>query len=156
MFGFKKKDTTPEIKSPLTGTAVPLSQAPDPVFAEEVLGRGVAIEPTVGQAVSPVNGKIATVFETKHAVAIEADNGAEILIHIGINTVELGGQHYTAHVSEGQKVKVGDLLVSFDIPAIQAAGYATVTPMLITNSDAYPNLSIELGDVSQGDVVIRL
>lgn len=101
------------------------------------MGKGVAIIPTVGRAVSPVNGTVSALFETKHAIGLTADNGAEILIHIGLDTVKLGGKHFKSHVKTGDKVKAGDLLVEFDIKAIKEEGYETITPVLVTNTDSY-------------------
>ena len=158
MFGFgKKKETAPELLSPLKGEAVPLSQVEDPVFGTEMMGKGVGIIPSEGKAFSPVSGKIATLFPTKHAIGIEGDNGAEVLIHIGINTVELEGQHFETHVKEGDKVKAGQLLVSFDIPAIVAAGYQVITPVIVTNTDNYAQVTPQkLGPITVGEVLIAL
>lgn len=128
------------ILSPITGKAVSLSQVNDITFSEEIMGKGAAIIPSEGRAVSPVDGIVSAIFETKHAIGITADNGAEILIHIGLDTVKLGGKHFTAHVKSGDRVKAGDLLVEFDIKAIQEAGYETITPVLVTNPDNYSNI----------------
>ena len=103
------------VLSPIEGKAVSLKQVNDITFSEEIMGKGVAIIPTVGRAVSPVNGTVSALFETKHAIGLTADNGAEILIHIGLDTVKLGGKHFTSHIKTGDKVKAGDLLVEFDI-----------------------------------------
>lgn len=128
------------ILAPITGKAVSLSQVNDITFSEEIMGKGAAIIPSEGRAVSPVDGIVSAIFETKHAIGITADNGAEILIHIGLDTVKLGGKHFTAHVKSGDRVKAGDLLVEFDIKAIQEAGYETITPVLVTNPDNYSNI----------------
>lgn len=125
------------IVSPLTGVIKPLADVDDPVFSSEAMGKGIAIEPTVGKAVSPVNGTITTVFPTGHAIGITSDEGAEILIHIGINTVQLGGKHYAPVVKQGDRVNQGDLLVTFDIEKIKEAGYPVTTPIIITNTDRY-------------------
>ncbi|MFP3123077.1 beta-glucoside-specific PTS transporter subunit IIABC [Ectobacillus funiculus] len=125
------------IVSPLTGVIKPLADVDDPVFSSEAMGKGIAIEPTVGKAVSPVNGTIATVFPTGHAIGITSDEGAEILIHIGINTVQLGGKYYSPVVKQGDRVNQGDLLVNFDIEKIKEAGYPVTTPIIITNTDRY-------------------
>lgn len=125
------------IVSPLTGTIKALSNVDDQVFASEAMGKGIAIEPTVGQAVSPVDGVVSTVFPTGHAIGITSDQGAEILIHIGINTVQLEGKYYNPVVKQGDRVKQGDLLVSFDIEKIKEAGYLVTTPIIITNTNRY-------------------
>ncbi|WP_081415203.1 beta-glucoside-specific PTS transporter subunit IIABC, partial [Ectobacillus panaciterrae] len=125
------------IVSPLTGAIKPLADVNDPVFASESMGKGIAIEPTVGKAVSPVNGIVTTVFPTGHAIGITSDQGAEILIHIGINTVQLGGKYYSPVVKQGDRVNQGDLLVNFDIEKIKETGYPITTPIIITNTDRY-------------------
>ena len=128
------------IGSPLTGVIKPLSEVDDPVFASEAMGKGIAIEPTVGKAVSPVNGVVSTVFPTGHAIGITSDEGAEILIHIGINTVQLDGKYYSPVVKQGDTVKQGDLLVNFDIEKIKEAGYPVTTPVIITNTNRYVDI----------------
>ncbi|HDU7919532.1 TPA: PTS beta-glucoside transporter subunit IIABC [Serratia marcescens] len=125
------------ILSPIAGDIVPLDQVNDATFASGLLGKGVAIAPQQGRVVAPVSGSVASLFKTKHAIGIESDDGAEILIHVGIDTVKLDGAHFTAHVREGERVAPGDLLIEFDQAAIQAAGYDTTTPIIISNSDDY-------------------
>lgn len=128
------------IASPLTGIVKKLSQVNDPAFSSESMGKGVAIEPTIGNVLSPVNGEILAIFPTGHAIGIKSDAGAEILIHIGINTVELEGKYFETHVKKGDKVKTGELLVSFDIEKIKEEGYEVITPVVITNSTAYKDI----------------
>ncbi|PKG24694.1 beta-glucoside-specific PTS transporter subunit IIABC [Niallia nealsonii] len=128
------------IVSPLTGVIKPLSKVDDPVFASEAMGKGIAIEPTVGKAISPVNGIVSTVFPTGHAIGITSDEGAEVLIHIGINTVQLDGKYYSPVVKQGDQVKQGDLLVNFDIEKIKEAGYLVTTPVIITNTNRYVDI----------------
>ncbi|MFC0471904.1 beta-glucoside-specific PTS transporter subunit IIABC [Halalkalibacter kiskunsagensis] len=128
------------IVSPLTGVIKSLAEVADPVFASEAMGKGIAIEPTIGKAVSPVNGKVTTVFPTGHAIGITSDEGAEILIHIGINTVQLEGKYYSPVVKQGDRVSQGDLLVNFDIEKIKEAGYQVTTPIIITNTDRYTEI----------------
>lgn len=128
------------ISSPLTGEIKLLAEVDDPVFASEAMGKGIAIEPTVGEAVSPVNGVVSTVFPTGHAIGIASDEGAEILIHIGINTVQLEGKYYSPVVKQGDRVKQGDLLVNFDIEKIKEAGYPVITPIIITNTNRYVDI----------------
>lgn len=135
--------TREAIVSPLTGEIKLLAGVDDPVFASESMGKGIAIEPTVGKAVSPVDGIVTTIFPTGHAIGITSDQGAEILIHIGINTVQLGGKYYSPVVKQGDRVKQGDLLVNFDIEKIKEAGYPVTTPIIITNTNRYIDI-IEL------------
>ncbi|HZG18365.1 MAG TPA: beta-glucoside-specific PTS transporter subunit IIABC [Candidatus Bathyarchaeia archaeon] len=130
-----------EIVSPMEGTVIPLTSVSDPAFSSEAMGKGIAIEPNIGKVVSPVNGTVAVAFKTKHAIGLVSDSGAEILIHIGIDTVQLDGQFFHAHVKQGDQVKVGDLLVEFDIDKIKEAGYQVVTPIIITNTSNYTKIS---------------
>lgn len=130
------------ITTPITGVVKKLSEVNDPTFAQGLMGQGVAIEPTVGRVVSPVDGMVATIFNTKHAIALVSDSGAEVLIHVGMDTVELGGKHFKAHIETGQRVKKGELLVEFDIEAIKAAGYELTTPVIITNSQNYTTINV--------------
>ncbi|UJW56489.1 PTS glucose transporter subunit IIA [Bacillus sp. A116_S68] len=125
------------VVSPLTGEINPLSKVNDPTFSEGIMGQGLAIEPTEGIVVSPVSGKIVTLYRSLHAIGIKSDNGAEILIHVGIDTVQLNGKYFTKHIEEGAVVKPGDQLVSFDIEGIRSEGYELTTPIIITNSDSY-------------------
>lgn len=126
-----------EISSPLSGQVKELSQATDPVFAQGVMGQGVLIEPSQGDLLAPVDGVVSVLFPTKHAVGIVSDQGVEMLMHIGMDTVNLEGKGFTAHVSQGDRVKAGDKLISFDIDLIKDAGYVTETPVIITNQDQY-------------------
>lgn len=146
--GPSKAESSPEVKSadssapvtitsPLAGEVKELSQATDPVFAQGLMGRGVVIVPSQGELVSPVNGRVTVFFPTKHAIGILSDEGVEILMHIGMDTVNLEGKGFEGYVSQGDKVKVGDKLISFDIDMIKKAGYVTETPVIITNSDRY-------------------
>ena len=146
--GPSKAESSPEVQaadssapvtitSPLAGEVKELSQATDPVFAQGLMGRGVVIVPSQGELVSPVNGRVTVFFPTKHAIGILSDEGVEILMHIGMDTVNLEGKGFEGYVSQGDKVKVGDKLISFDIDMIKKAGYVTETPVIITNSDKY-------------------
>lgn len=123
------------IYSPLEGEMIPMSKIPDETFAAGILGEGVGITPTVGTAVAPFNGTISALFDTKHAIGISSDDGIEMLIHIGINTVELNGEPFIAYIKTGDKVKAGDKLVDFDIETIKKAGYPITTAVLISNAD---------------------
>lgn len=145
-----------EILSPITGKSIPMTEVNDSTFAAEVLGKGMAVIPEEGKVCAPVNGKIVTVFDTKHAVGIASDDGTEILIHVGINTVELKGEHFKSHVVEGQDIEVGQLLVEFDIPKIKAAGYDVTTPVIVTNTYDYANVDMVCsGDVKYGDKAVQ-
>jgi glucose-specific phosphotransferase system IIA component len=155
LFGFLKNAN--RIVSPLSGKMVPLSEVEDEAFSSGALGKGVAVLPDEGKLFSPVNGKIDSVTETKHAINIVSNGGEEILIHIGMDTVKLNGAPFTVHVGEGQTVKSGDLLIEFDIPAIKAAGFSTVTPMVIANSDDYSSVKVtEAGTISVGEEIISV
>jgi len=146
-----------KIYSPLKGSVVPLNEVNDPVFAEEMMGNGAAVIPTDGRASSPVSGEIISVFKTKHAITIKADNGADIIIHVGLDTVNLDGKHYEAHVKDGQRVKVGDLLLTFDIERIKEAGYDVVTPVVVTNSSDYSAIKrVVKNEVNEGEALIEL
>ena len=126
-----------EVVSPLAGQVKPLSQATDPVFSSGVMGQGVVIEPSQGELVSPVNGTVTVLFPTKHAVGIVSEEGVEMLMHIGMDTVSLDGKGFEAHVEQGDKVVVGQQLISFDMDVIKEAGLVTETPVIITNQDDF-------------------
>lgn len=126
-----------QLISPLTGQVKSLSEVNDPAFSTEALGKGIAIEPSEGEVVSPVNGTVSVVFPSGHAIGITSDDGAEILIHIGINTVQLNGKYFTPHVKQGDIVKQGDRLVDFDLDKIKESGFEVTTPIIITNTDRY-------------------
>ena len=147
---------TPEtIVAPMAGKAIALTDVADPVFASEAMGKGMAIEPTEGKVFAPVDGTITVLAETGHAVGLLSDDGAEILLHIGIDTVELKGEPFTAHVKQMQEVKKGDLLMDVDLAAVKAAGKATTTMVIITNTDDYASVDAHVGaDVAPGDAVI--
>lgn len=150
-------ETEPKtIYSPLEGEMIPMSEIPDETFAAGILGEGVGITPTVGTAVAPFNGTISALFDTKHAIGVTSDDGIEMLIHIGINTVELNGEPFTAYIKTGDKVKAGDKLVDFDIEAIKKAGYPITTAVLVSNADDIEgSLKIEpTGSVKRGDKIM--
>jgi len=145
------------ISSPITGEVVPLAQVNDETFAQEIMGKGIAVMPREGKVVSPVDGKIQMVFKTKHAIGILSEEGAEILIHIGLDTVKLDGKHFEAYVKDGDIVKKGDLLVEFDKEAIKSEGYDVITPIIITNSAKYLDvLSKDIKHVNEGDSLLTL
>ena len=128
------------VYSPLKGKAVLMSDVPDETFASDVLGKGAAVEPDEGKVVAPASGEVSTLFDTSHAIGLTLDNGMEILIHIGINTVELDGEGFKAHVAEGDRVVRGQTLITFDKELIKSKGYNTVTPVIVTNADEYSDI----------------
>ncbi len=142
------------IVSPVAGTAVALTSVSDPVFASEAMGKGAAVEPTEGKFYAPCSGTITVLAETGHAIGLLSDAGTEILIHIGIDTVELGGKPFSAKVKSGQKVSKGDLLMVADLAAIKAAGKGTTTMVIITNTDAYASVDGAEGPVKAGDALV--
>ena len=123
--------------SPLEGTAIPLSQVKDDTFASEVLGKGMAVVPVKGEVKAPCDATVSMVFDTKHAIGLATDDGLELLIHVGLNTVELEGKFYTVHINDGDEVKKGQTLITFDLEEIKAAGYDVTTPVIVTNSDNF-------------------
>ena len=145
-----------EVVSPLAGQVKPLSQATDPVFSSGVMGQGVVIEPSQGELVSPVNGTVTVLFPTKHAVGIVSEEGIEMLMHIGMDTVSLDGKGFVAHVEQGDKVVVGQQLISFDMDVIKKAGLVTETPVIITNQDDFQaDVEGDLPrDIKRGDVLM--
>jgi len=146
-----------DVLAPMTGTVLALDQVPDATFASGLLGKGVAIIPSVGQVIAPFDGEVASIFQTKHAIGLLSNSGIELLIHVGIDTVKLDGAPFTAHVKEGDKVKAGDLLLTFDRQAIIDAGYDLATPIIISNSDDYPGLQINAASaVSAGQPLLSI
>ena len=145
-----------EVVSPLAGQVKPLSQATDPVFSSGVMGQGVVIEPSQGELVSPVNGTVTVLFPTKHAVGIVSEEGVEMLMHIGMDTVSLDGKGFEAHVEQGDKVVVGQQLISFDMYVIKEAGLVTETPVIITNQDDFQaDVEGDLPrDIKRGEVLM--
>lgn len=147
---------TAQLVSPLAGQVKPLSQATDPVFSSGVMGQGVVIEPSQGELVSPVNGTVTVLFPTKHAVGIVSEEGVEMLMHIGMDTVSLDGKGFEAHVEQGDKVVVGQQLISFDMDVIKKAGLVTETPVIITNQDDFQaDVEGDLPrDIKRGEVLM--
>lgn len=139
------------LSSPLTGKVIPLSEVKDDVFSKNLIGDGIAIEPNQGKVVAPISGKVVSLLESKHAIGIKSDQGIEILIHIGLDTVKLGGQFFTAKVEQDQRVNVGDELIEFDLAAINQAGYMTTTPIIILYSDEYFVENIKKNMVTIGE-----
>ena len=125
------------IHSPLTGKVIPMNEVSDDTFAAQVLGKGMAVLPDEGRVIAPCEAEVTAVFDTKHAIGLMTKDGVELLIHVGINTVELEGKYFEVHAAQGDKVKPGQLLITFDIAKIQNAGYHVTTPVIVTNSDDY-------------------
>ena len=149
------KDTV--LSACLNGTVVPLAEVKDEAFASGALGDGIAIEPSDGELVAPADGEISSTFETHHAVGMTTADGAELLMHIGIDTVKLGGKHFTYLVNEGDKVKKGQPLIRFELEAIKAEGYPVTTPLIVCNTDDYAAVAAKAsGTVKQGDALLEL
>lgn len=146
----------PQLFAPATGEVIPLTEVQDPAFSQGILGQGVGIKPTEGKILAPCDCTVAQMFETGHAVSMETSFGAEILIHVGLDTVELKGQGFKTHAKAGDQVKKGQLLIEFDIPAITAAGYDVTTPMVVCNSDDFSQVKTHTGPATNADVVIEL
>ncbi len=157
LFGKSEEKSGNGIYAPVAGQAVPVSEVPDPTFSSGMLGNGVAIIPTEGKVYAPCNATVDMMFTTGHAVSLVADSGAEILIHVGLETVGLEGKCFTVHVQNGQKVKKGDLMIEVDLEGIKAAGLNTITPVLVCNSDDFGTFNTTVGKaVTNADVVIDL
>lgn len=158
MFGiFKKKESIMEIGAPVKGEAVPIQEVSDPTFGDEILGKGVAVRPADGRIFAPADGEVTLLFDTLHAVSITSEDGAEILVHVGLDTVSLKGEHFNAHVKTGDKVKKGDLLLTVDLEQVKAAGFDVITPMIICNTDDFKAVeAVTKSAVEPGDTVLRL
>lgn len=144
------------IAAPVTGEAVALSEVSDPTFGDEILGKGAAIRPTEGKVYAPFDGTVDMMFDTGHAVNLISTDGVELLIHVGLDTVKLKGEHYTAHVQNGDKVTRGQLLLEFDPVAIAAAGYDVITPVVVCNTADFAAVTPHLGPVTHGDELLTL
>ena len=145
------------VKSPVEGTVKDLAEVNDNVFAEGLMGKGIAIEPKVGKVVAPFDGIVEAIFKTNHAIGLKSKDGAEVLIHIGLDTVNLEGNHFKSHIEKGQAIKAGDLLVEFDIDAIKKEGYDVITPVIITNSDNFKDvMAVKNGEVTNKDDLLNL
>lgn len=154
MFSFLKKFKGIELCSPITGEAVDLSQVPDPVFAEKMVGDGVAIIPTHGTIVAPCDGKVVQIFPTNHAVGIETTTGLDLLIHIGIDTVSLEGKGFKRLVEEGDTVKKGQPILEVDLESVKASGKALISPFVITNVDELEFKERTVGKVEAGKTTV--
>ena len=153
----KSENKTLFIGSPIEGDVISIKEVNDPTFAEEMLGKGIAIIPSKGRVVAPVDGEVTILFETKHAVSITSDQGVEMLIHIGLDTVKLKGEAFTSHVKAGDKVKAGDLLIEFDIEKIKEVGYDIVTPVVICNTAEFSEIKEnKIGKVVELEHIIEI
>lgn len=147
----KKANNDLTLYAPIDGEMIPIEEVPDPVFSEKMAGDGVAFKPANGKILAPVRGEIIQVFPTKHAIGIRTDNGVEILLHIGIDTVELGGEGLHMHVKTGDFVEMGDKLMNFDTGLIQEKATSTITPLVITNTDETNGIyKLNKGNVTAG------
>ncbi|MFC4401866.1 PTS sugar transporter subunit IIA [Gracilibacillus xinjiangensis] len=155
---FKKKDSSVDLISPLTGNVVPLEDVPDQVFSQKMMGDGIAVQPTANLVVSPIDGEVVDVFKTKHAISLRGDNGAEILMHMGLETVELNGEGFDIKVKNGDKIKQGDSLAEIDVDGISNKGYKTITPIILVNGDDYEltNVSTEKEVKAGSDILFHL
>lgn len=145
------------VVSPVTGEVKPLSEVEDDAFSSGALGQGIALVPSEGKVYAPVDGEVTTFFPTGHAIGLQSDGGAEVLIHVGMDTVKLDGKGFMPKVSQGSRVKKGDLLLEFDLDLIKKEGYSTVTPMIITNTDDYAQVApVNVRSIRKGDIAIRI
>ena len=143
--------------APVSGTAVPLSEVPDEVFAEGMAGEGGAIVPAAGsEAVAPASGTLVKLFEGGHAFGIETDEGVELIVHVGLDTIELRGAGFERLATEGDRVEAGQPIVRFDLEEIRAAGYDPVTPVVVTNADEHPVSGLTTGEVNAGDPLFEV
>lgn len=154
---FEKNAKTISLKAVEDGRTIPMDEVNDQTFAQELLGLGIAIVPSNGTVVSPINGTIATVMDTKHAVCIQGEDGLELIVHAGLDTVELNGKYYQTYKEIGDQVKAGDVLLEFDLEEITKAGYDVTTPIVITNLGDYKITKCLTGQqVKAGEEVIQL
>ena len=154
---FEKNAKTISLKAVEDGRTIPMDEVNDQTFAQELLGPGIAIVPSNGTVVSPINGTIATVMDTKHAVCIQGEDGLELIVHAGLDTVELNGKYYLTYKEIGDQVKAGDVLLEFDLEEITKAGYDVTTPIVITNLGDYKITKCLTGQqVKAGEEVIQL
>ncbi|WP_404432656.1 PTS glucose transporter subunit IIA [Sutcliffiella horikoshii] len=158
LFGMKETTQTPTeetVLAPLSGRVAELGEVPDPTFSQKMMGDGLAIVPTEGEVVSPVDGEIVQFFHTKHAIGIRSLSGAEILIHVGLETVSMNGEGFEGHVKEGDKVKAGDKLITFNIDLIKEKAADIITPIVITNGENVESLDKKsMTDAVKGQTVL--
>lgn len=142
LFGKKEVIKEEVVVAPLTGTVRQLKEVPDPVFAEKMMGEGIAIEPSDGIVVAPFDGEIVQLFPTKHAIGLKGESGLELLIHVGLETVALKGEGFEAFIEQGDRVKKGDKLIAFDMEIIKEKASSTITPIIMTNGDAIESFTM--------------
>lgn len=142
--------------SPIEGDIVPITEVPDPVFSEKMMGDGFAVKPKNGKVYSPVNGVVVTVFPTKHAIGIKSENDLEIIIHFGIDSVQLTGEGFVSHVNEGDKVSVGDLILEVDLENIKDKIKSSITPVVVSNLESKSVKLIKKGSVKAGEEVMEI
>ena len=160
IFKSNKKENTnklsEQIFAPITGEVKNIGECADPVFAQELVGKGLLLLPSEGKLYSPVDGTISMLAETGHAVGITSELGAEILIHVGLDTVELQGGPFTVHLAKDAEVKKGDLVLEFDMDQIKASGKATESPVIVTNPDDFDLSILAKGPISHGDPLMEI
>lgn len=146
-----------EVLAPISGNAVPLAEVPDEVFAQGMAGEGGAVVPSAsGEAVAPVSGTLVKLFEGGHAFGIATDDGVELIVHLGLDTIEMRNGGFEKLATEGDRVEVGQPIVRFDLEEIRAAGYDPVTPVVVTNADEHPVSGLKTGEVSAGDLLFEV
>ena len=147
----------PAVANPLTGEAIPLENVNDPTFAAGILGQGYAVIPSEGKVYAPFDGSVETLMDTHHALGLTSRQGTTLLIHVGLETVSLGGKYFTPHVKQGDTFKKGDLLLSFDLDSLKKEGFDTSTPVIVTNTDDYQELKLtKTGAVNAGEEILTL
>ena len=145
------------LESPLEGELLALKEVNDPAFAGELMGRGAAVKSPQGKVVAPFDGEVTVLFPTKHAIGLHSTAGVDLLVHVGLDTVNLEGKHFTAHVEQGAKIRKGDVLIEFDEAAIRAAGYDTTTPVVVTNKKKLgPVTPVASGQIQRGDQLLEV
>jgi PTS system D-glucosamine-specific IIC component len=155
--GTQDKKNQINIVTPVNGEIRPICEVNDPAFASEIIGKGIAVMPEDGMVYAPFDGTVITIFSTLHALCLLSDQGVELLIHIGINTVRLNGAYFKAYVNPGDKIKKGELMLEYDLKKLQEIGYDTVVPIVITNSDHYKDISYTQNPkVRKGDIIIEI
>lgn len=155
---FMRKKQTGEclLTSPLTGRIVPISEVTDEVFSQKILGDGVAVRPSVGELRAPADGQTLQVFDTEHALTMRTDEGVELLLHLGIDTVRLGGRGFCAHVKAGQRIRRGELLLTFALSDMQREGYDMTTPVVVSSDQRWQIVLCADGEVQSGEVLLQL
>ncbi|MDN5342513.1 MULTISPECIES: PTS sugar transporter subunit IIA [Oceanotoga] len=156
MFGIFKKSDKVELYSPISGKSIPIEQTPDQVFSEKIAGDGIAINPEEGLVVSPCKGEILQIFKTNHAIAIKEENGLEILVHLGVDTVNLEGKGFERIAEVGQKVKVGDPLIKMDLEFLKENAKSIICPIIITNMDKVGNIERNYGNLKRGQRITKI